>query len=149
MATSQVATATSTSTKVSCRLLNSISPWIAYFLVGVSDESVHLGQLGQPSPESVSRTAPPVTTITTFAITEARARPRSHGTVWTRAGSHDTGRGRGAGGGTVTEALTPTGTTEPPRAKRSRPTRTARAGRASGCRRRRPARGASRPTTPP
>src|SRR4051812_37328460 len=35
--------------------------------------SVHSGQVGQPRPEPVSRTAPPVTTMTPLATTLARA----------------------------------------------------------------------------
>ena len=39
------------------------------------DSSVHLGQVGQPSPEPVSRTAPPVTTMTT--VIDERRGPRA------------------------------------------------------------------------
>jgi hypothetical protein len=90
-------------------------------LVGVSEPSVHRGHVGQPSPESVSRTAPPVTTITTFAITDARANRRSTSELRNRPGIHRPPSPpakpfRGpvldrAGG----EDVTPTGTTSPPR----------------------------------
>ncbi len=102
IATSQVATATTASTKVSCRLVNSIRPWIAYCLVGVSDESVHLGQVGQPSPESVNRTAPPVTTMTTFETTDANASPRNQAGVCMRSGNQRTGEGVRTGVATPT-----------------------------------------------
>ena len=70
----RVASATSPTTKVSIRLPNSIAPCSAYSAVGVYDSSVQLGQVGQPSPEPVSRTTPPVTTIAELAITEATYR---------------------------------------------------------------------------
>ena len=41
------------------------------------DESVQRGQVGQPSPEPVSRTAPPVTTSAMFATSDASAARRS------------------------------------------------------------------------
>ena len=47
------------------------SPWGRY------DDSVHLGQVGQPSPESVSRTAPPVTAMPMLATRLAHARGTS------------------------------------------------------------------------
>ena len=81
IATSQVAIAMRTSTKVSCRFVNSMIPWIAYCLVGVNDPSVQRGHVGHPSPEFDSRTAPPVTTTTTLAITDASAERRSTTTV--------------------------------------------------------------------
>src|SRR3954467_15684809 len=40
---------------------------------GTNDCSVHRGQVGQPSPDPVSRTAPPVTTMSPLATTLARA----------------------------------------------------------------------------
>jgi hypothetical protein len=43
----------------------------------VYESSVQLGQVGQPSPEPVSRTTPPVTTIAEFATTEATASRRT------------------------------------------------------------------------
>jgi hypothetical protein len=63
------------STYVSKRLPNSMAPWIPMARVVVSDVSVHSGQVGQPRPELVSRTAPPVTTITT-AMTRAASAAR-------------------------------------------------------------------------
>ena len=62
-AATKVATATAASTKVSVRLPNSIGRWTSSAPCGVNDRSVHRGQVGQPSPEPVSRTAPPVTTM--------------------------------------------------------------------------------------
>lgn len=59
----QVATAIINKTKVSRRLPNSMMPWIPISGTVTSDSSVHLGQVGQPSPEPVSLTIPPVTTI--------------------------------------------------------------------------------------
>ena len=53
--------------------------------------SVHAGQVGQPRPESVSRTAPPVTTMTTLATTDASASRRS-----ARGGLHPRGSQRTA-----------------------------------------------------
>ena len=44
----------------------------------MNDDSVHRGQVGQPRPEPVSRTAPPVTTSTTLATRVAHASGRSH-----------------------------------------------------------------------
>ncbi len=69
-----VATATSTSAKVRLRLENSMIPWAALRGFGVSESPLHRGQVGQPSPELVSRTAPPVTTMTTLPTTDATAR---------------------------------------------------------------------------
>ncbi|MDF9812523.1 hypothetical protein M2266_001754 [Streptomyces sp. SPB162] len=63
------------STYVSIRLVNSMAPWKPMSPVVVRLSSVHLGQVGQPSPELVSRTAPPVTTMTT-AIARAAAQAR-------------------------------------------------------------------------
>ena len=60
-------------TYVSMRLPNSITPCTPISLVVVSESSVHLGQVGQPRPEPVSRTAPPVTTISTAMTSAARA----------------------------------------------------------------------------
>ena len=74
-----MASATSPTTKVSIRLPNSIAPCSAYSAVGVYESSVQLGQVGQPSPEPVSRTTPPVTTIAELATTEATASRRTSG----------------------------------------------------------------------
>src|SRR5262249_42711527 len=63
--------------EVSVRLPNSISSWPATAPVGTYDVAVHRGQVGQPSPEPVSRTAPPVTTIPTLATRLASASRRS------------------------------------------------------------------------
>ena len=64
-------------TKVSSRLPNSITPCTPISGVVTYDSSVHRGQVGQPRPEAVSRTAPPVTTMPTLAMIEASARRRS------------------------------------------------------------------------
>ena len=48
---------------------------------------MHLGQVGQPSPEPVSRTSPPVTTMTMFMINETTAqRRRAYGPRTIRSG---------------------------------------------------------------
>jgi hypothetical protein len=43
----------------------------------VNDSAVQRGHVGQPSPEPVSRTAPPVTTSTQLATSVAQASGRS------------------------------------------------------------------------
>src|SRR4051794_31392568 len=68
-----VATATTVSTKVSIRLLNSMTPCPANWLVGTKLDELHRGQVGQPRPDEVSRTAPPVTTIAPLATAFASA----------------------------------------------------------------------------
>jgi len=66
-------------TNVSSRLPNSIQVlavvWPAV-CVATRLRAVHAGQSGQPSPDWLSRTAPPVTMIPAFATTLASARPR-------------------------------------------------------------------------
>ncbi len=49
------------------RLPNSMTPWTPSSPWGTNDASVQRGQVGQPRPEPVSRTAPPVTTIPRLA----------------------------------------------------------------------------------
>jgi hypothetical protein len=113
-AANSVATAIAPSTNVSWRLVNSMTPWNELAFVGLSDEPVHCGQVGQPSPEPVSRTAPPVTTITTLATTDASASSRS-----TRGdANHARTRCRSPAG---TTELTPTGTTARQPATQPRP----------------------------
>src|SRR5689334_8839198 len=63
-------------TKVSVRLVNSITPLIPIAWVGTYEDDVHSGQVGQPSPEPVRRTAPPVITMPTLATREASATGR-------------------------------------------------------------------------
>jgi hypothetical protein len=63
------------------RLPNSITPWMPIAAVVVYDSSVHLGQVGQPRPESVSLTAAPVTTSAMLAIRDARAIGRRAGSL--------------------------------------------------------------------
>ena len=60
-------------TPVSVRLPNSITPCTASSGVFTKLSSVQRGHVGQPSPEPVSRTAPPVTTIAPLATALARA----------------------------------------------------------------------------
>ncbi len=76
-AATKVATATATSTKVSVRLPNSMTWWTPSAPCGVKELSSQRGQVGQPSPDPVRRTAPPVTTRTTFATRVAQANRRS------------------------------------------------------------------------
>src|SRR5262249_59941722 len=76
-AATRVASVTAASTEVSVRLPNSISSWPATAPVGTYEAAVQRGQVGQPSPEPVSRTAPPVTTIPTLATKLASASRRS------------------------------------------------------------------------
>lgn len=64
-------------TYVSMRLPNSMAPWKPISLVAVRDWSVHLGHVGQPRPEPVRRTAPPVTTMTTVMTTAESAARRT------------------------------------------------------------------------
>jgi hypothetical protein len=45
--------------------------------VGTSESDVQFGQVGQPSPEPVSRTTPPVTTMPALATTDATASRRT------------------------------------------------------------------------
>ncbi len=63
------ATASTTSTKVSSRLPNSM--YLCHdsdcAAVGAMDPSTHSGQVGQPSPDSVMRTTAPVTTMAAWA----------------------------------------------------------------------------------
>ena len=77
-AATNVATAIATSTNVSSRLPNSIAACTSRAPCGVNDVDVQRGQVGQPRPEPVSRTAPPVTTSTTLATNVAHASGRSH-----------------------------------------------------------------------
>jgi hypothetical protein len=71
--TTRVAIAIAVSTKVSSRLPNSITPCAASSGVTTKLSSVQRGQVGQPSPEPVTRTAPPVTTIAPLATRLASA----------------------------------------------------------------------------
>ncbi len=76
-AATNVSTATATSTKVSSRLPNSMAEWKSSAPCGVKSSSVHRGQVGQPRPEPVSRTAPPVTTMPVLATREAQPAQRA------------------------------------------------------------------------
>jgi hypothetical protein len=55
--------------------------WMFIARYGVSDWSVHRGQVGHPSPLPVSLTTPPVTTMRTFATTDATASRWSQGSA--------------------------------------------------------------------
>jgi hypothetical protein len=68
-----VPTATATSTYVNIRLPNSMTPCMPSARCGTNDSSVHRGQVGQPRPELVSLTRPPVSTISVLAMTDAQA----------------------------------------------------------------------------
>ncbi|OLB81180.1 MAG: hypothetical protein AUI14_04320 [Actinobacteria bacterium 13_2_20CM_2_71_6] len=76
-ASTSPATARMPTTLVSVRLPNSIAPWYPSACVVTRDFSSHWGHDGQPRPEPVSRTAPPVITIPTLATSDARAVRRS------------------------------------------------------------------------
>ena len=82
-------------TEVSVRLPNSISWWMpcSWCGTGVNDPGTHCGQVGQPSPEPVRRTRPPVTTMpisrTRLVTRTGRSRERAGvpgvGSTWVRA----------------------------------------------------------------
>src|SRR6478735_245660 len=69
--------ATAASANVRRRLPNSMKPWMPISGVLTRELLVHLGQVGQPRPEAVSRTAPPVTTSTVCPIRDRTARRRT------------------------------------------------------------------------
>src|SRR3954465_9006151 len=71
--TTTVAIAAAVRTKVSIRLVNSTTPCAASSGVVTKLVSVQRGHVGQPRPEPVSRTAPPVTTIAPLATALTRA----------------------------------------------------------------------------
>ena len=71
--TMKVSPAIITKTKVRSRLPNSIRPWIPISGTDTNDSSVHFGQVGQPRPDPVRRTSPPVTTISIWLASEAQA----------------------------------------------------------------------------
>ena len=92
------------STKVRVRLPNSMTPWTPSSPWGTYDRSVQRGQVGQPRPEAVSRTAPPVTTIpmlatrlATASAQSARGRPDRTGVVVSVAPTSVGSPGRGEG----------------------------------------------------
>ncbi len=69
-------------TQVIMRLPNSMAPCTPMAEVAVRLSSLHLGQVSQPRPEPVSRTAPPVTTMTMLissAASAARSTVRGEG----------------------------------------------------------------------
>ena len=64
----------------SSRLPNSMKPWMPISGVATREASVHSGQVGQPRPDDVSRTAPPVPTMSTW-VTKVEPRDNAHGAV--------------------------------------------------------------------
>ena len=75
-----VSPATITSGKFSSRLPNSIQVFSVVWPVLCAATTlvcVHCGQLGQPRPDELSRTAAPVQMTTALAMTEASANPRT------------------------------------------------------------------------
>ncbi len=76
-AASSAPTAMATTTAPKSRLPNSMTPWRPISGVVTSDCSVHLGHSAQPRPDSVRRTAPPVTMMTTLATRLTSAHPRT------------------------------------------------------------------------
>ena len=56
-----------------------MKPWIPISGVLVSESAVHLGQVGQPSPEPVTRTTPPETISTPWPSSEATVKRRMAG----------------------------------------------------------------------
>src|SRR3954447_1030554 len=80
-------------TKVSIRLLNSMALWMPSARCGTNERPLQRGQVGQPRPEPVSRTTPPVTTMPMFATSEAIAAGRIQ--VRTQAGGGVRVGGRG------------------------------------------------------
>src|SRR3989442_12673338 len=72
-----LASASPPTTLISVRLPNSMSPWTPSAGVGTREVSSHRGQVGQPIPEPVRRTTPPVITMPTLAAREASAVRRS------------------------------------------------------------------------
>jgi hypothetical protein len=73
-----VAIAMAASTNVSSRLPNSIAPCMPSSPCGTYEASVHRGQVGQPSPDAVRRTAAPVTMMPMLATSDAHAHPRTN-----------------------------------------------------------------------
>ena len=80
-ATRKQAIAIMASTNVSVRLPNSIAPCRPRVPWGTYDSSVQRGQVGQPRPEPVRRTAPPVTTMAMLATRFATASRLNHNPV--------------------------------------------------------------------
>jgi hypothetical protein len=85
---SSMANAMATSTNVSSRLPNSMRPWTPISGVGTRESSAQFGTSGQPRPEPVSRTAPPVTTMPIWETSDAIASQRSVRSVGTGTRSH-------------------------------------------------------------
>ncbi len=77
-ATRKHAIAIRASTNVRVRLPNSIAPCRPRVPWGTYDSSVQRGQVGQPRPEPVRRTAPPVTTMAMLARRLATASLPNH-----------------------------------------------------------------------
>ena len=80
------------SAPVSIRLVNSMTPWMPSSGIGVSESGVQAGQLGQPSPEPVTRTIPPPRTIRMLATSAAVVpQRRARGPSVTRSASQPKG----------------------------------------------------------
>ena len=75
--TMKVKRAITSSTIVSNRFPNSITPWKPISGVLIRESSVHLGQVGQPKPLPVRRTAPPVTTIKIWVTSDSQTNSRN------------------------------------------------------------------------
>src|SRR6478736_3642358 len=71
--------ATAASAKVRSLLPNSMKPWMPISGVLTRESLVQRGQVGQPRPEAVRRTAPPVTTRTVWPISDSSASRRIAG----------------------------------------------------------------------
>src|SRR5690606_28545892 len=80
----------------SVRLPNSMAMWTGEWPgaeVGIMLSGVHLGQVEQPRPDLVSRTAPPVTMIPALTTTDSRASSRSEDGVGRHTASRALARG--------------------------------------------------------
>ena len=110
----KVTTATSARTKVNRRLPNSITPWMPISGVATRESGVHRGHVGQPRPDPVRRTRPPVPTmpICTTSVAHAAAITRPS----TRRGSQPSDRGprsvRASGRGVIVIVRSPAGVTD-------------------------------------
>src|SRR3954468_20596901 len=83
--------ATAATTKVSMRLPNSMALCTPIARCGTNDWPEKRGHVGQPSPDPVSRTPPPVTTTRTLTTTDATAAGRIQRVAHDRAAVRDAG----------------------------------------------------------
>lgn len=95
--TSTQATARHT-TPVRARLENSITPWMSMCDAGMKESASHEGHVGQPKPDPVTRTMPPVAMIRMLTRTAVKVDHRTDREFKvTRSASQDSGeRGRGS-----------------------------------------------------